>query len=30
MTAGQAQFIDGIWCDAEDGGRWDVIDLRCV
>jgi len=20
------QFIDGSWCDAEGGGRWDVID----
>ncbi|HUQ03766.1 MAG TPA: NAD-dependent succinate-semialdehyde dehydrogenase [Kofleriaceae bacterium] len=26
MTPRQQQFIDGVWCDASDGGRRDVID----
>jgi acyl-CoA reductase-like NAD-dependent aldehyde dehydrogenase len=26
VTAGAAQWIDGRWVDAVDGGRWDVID----
>ena len=25
MTYHYQQLIDGAWCDAADGGRWDVM-----